>query len=163
MLTSAEVKRLLEGCGSDFTDLRDRALLLMGFVGALRRSELVAIDREHLRFTPEGISLLIAGLARNGEGEGTPLRIPRGQDPLFCPVRAMEEWLRRTRIEYGAVFRRISAGGALEGRLSPQGVWRVLRKRAAIARLTVHEGERLSPEALRAGAVASRSARMPGP
>ena len=163
VLTSAEVKRLLEACGSDLVGLRDRALLLVGFVGALRRSELVAVDREHLRFTPEGMSLLIAGLARNGEGEGDTLRTPRGQDPLFCPVRAVEEWLRRTRIEYGAVFHRISAGGVLEGRLSPQGVWRVLRKRAAVARLVVHEGERLSPQALRAGAVASRSARVRGP
>ena len=163
VLTSTEVERLLEACGSDLTGLRDRALLLVGFVGALRRSELVAIDREHLRFTPEGMSVLTASVERGGEGEGVTLRIPRSRDPLFCPVRTMEEWLRRTRIEYGAVFRRISAGGALEMRLSPQGVWRVLRKRAAIAQLTVRESERLSPQGLRAGFVARRLARVLGP
>ena len=151
VLSSTEVKQLVEACGSDLAGLRDRALLLIGFAGALRRSELVAVDREHLRFTPEGMSVLVVDAGHSGEGEGATLPIARGQDPLFCPVRAMEEWLRRTRIEYGAVFHRINAGGALEGRLSPQGVWRVLRKRAAIAQLTVRESERLSPQGLRAG------------
>ena len=78
------------------------------------------------------------------------MRIPRGPDALFCPVRAMEEWLRRTRIEYGAVFRRVSAGGALEGRLSAQGVWRVLRKRApSFDQIAQATGEPLSTVASR--------------
>ncbi|WP_424140165.1 tyrosine-type recombinase/integrase [Roseomonas chloroacetimidivorans] len=150
-LTSAEVKRLLAACGTDTAGLRDRALLLLGFAGALRRSELVAIDREHLRFTSEGMTLFIPRSKRDQEGEGATIGIPRGLNPLSCPVRAMEEWLRRTRIEWGAVFRRLSPGGALEDRLSPQGVWKILRKRAELARLTVDETERLSPHGLRAG------------
>jgi site-specific recombinase XerD len=150
-LTSAEVKRLLAACGTDTAGLRDRALLLLGFAGALRRSELVAIDREHLRFTSEGMTVFIPRSKRDQEGEGATIGIPRGLNPLSCPVRAMEEWLRRTRIEWGAVFRRLSPGGALEDRLSPQGVWKILRKRAELARLTVDETERLSPHGLRAG------------
>ncbi|HEY8609807.1 MAG TPA: tyrosine-type recombinase/integrase [Roseomonas sp.] len=153
-LTSAEVKQLLTSCGTDTAGLRDRALLLLGFAGALRRSELVAIDREHLRFTSDGMTLLIPRSRRDPEEEGTRIGIPRGLNPLSCPVRVMEEWLRRTRIEWGPVFRRLSPGGALEDRLSPQGVWKILRRRAAMARLTVDEGERLSPQGLRAGFIA---------
>jgi site-specific recombinase XerD len=50
-LTSVELRKLVAACGSDLAGTRDRALLLLGFAGALRRSELVAVDREHLRFT----------------------------------------------------------------------------------------------------------------
>ncbi|MBO1077789.1 tyrosine-type recombinase/integrase [Roseomonas haemaphysalidis] len=150
-LTSVEVKRLLAACGTDTAGGRDRALLLLGFAGALRRSELVAIDREHLRFTSEGMTVFIPRSKRDQEGEGATLGIPRGLNPLSCPVRAMEEWLKRTRIEWGAVFRRVSTGGALEDRLSPQGVWKILRRRAEMAKLTVDETERLSPHGLRAG------------
>jgi integrase len=142
----------------------------MGFAGALRRAELVAVDREHLRFTPEGMTIRVPRSKRDQESEGADVGIPRGQNPLTCPVRAVEQWLQRTRIEYGAVFRRISAGGGgsakagagragaaapamprLEGRLSPQGVWKILRRRAKLAGLVVHESERLSPHGLRAG------------
>ena len=150
-LTSVEVKRLLASCGRDLAGLRDAALLLTGFAGALRRSELVAIDREHLRFTADGMLIRIPRSKRDQEGEGADLGIPRGQNPLTCPVRAVEQWLERSRTEYGAVFRRVTAAGTLEGRLSPQGVWRILRRRAELAGLLVHESERLSPHGLRAG------------
>jgi integrase len=150
-LTSTEVKKLLNACGTDLAGLRDRAVFLVGFAGALRRSELVAIDREHLRFTTEGMTIHIPRSKRDQEGEGADLGIPRGLNPLTCPVRAVEQWLQRTRIEYGAVFRRVTAAGTLEDRLSPQGVWRILRRRAEMARLVVDERERLSPHGLRAG------------
>ncbi|QDD96853.1 DNA integration/recombination/inversion protein (plasmid) [Roseomonas mucosa] len=150
-LTSTEVKALLAACGSDLRGLRDRALFLTGFAGALRRSELVAIDHEHLRFTTEGMVLFIPHSKRDQEREGASIGIPRGQNVLTCPVRAMEEWLRRTRIAYGPVFRRLSAGGQLEGRLTDHGVWRILRRRAELARITVDAAERLSPHGLRAG------------
>ncbi|MBO1074661.1 site-specific integrase [Roseomonas marmotae] len=150
-LTSTEVKLLLNACGTDLAGLRDRAIFLTGFAGALRRSELVAIDREHLRFTTDGMTLHIPRSKRDQEGEGADLGIPRGLNPLTCPVRAVEQWLQRTRIEYGAVFRRVTAAGTLEDRLSPQGVWRILRRRAERAGLVVDERERLSPHGLRAG------------
>jgi integrase len=150
-LTSTEVKKLLNACGNDVRGLRDRALLLIGFAGALRRSELVAIDREHLRFTTDGMTVLIPRSKRDQEGEGATIGIPRGLNPLTCPMRAMEEWLRRTRTEYGPVFRRVSTGGQLEARLTDHGVWLILRRRARIAQLTVDERERLSPHGLRAG------------
>ena len=119
-------------------DLRDRALLLTCFAGGLRRSELVALDVEDLKITHDGIKLKI----RRSKG---------GSRPETCPVKAMRDWLKASAITYGPVFRRLTAAGAIEGRLTGNGVWRVLRRRAAQAELTVEEGERLSPHGMRAG------------
>ena len=58
-LTSVEVKQLLATCPDDLAGLRDRALFLVGFAGAFRRSELVAIDVEHLRFDAAGVTIRI--------------------------------------------------------------------------------------------------------
>ena len=103
----------------------------------------MALDREQLRFTAAGVVLETA--------EGA-LEIARSPDSDRCPVRALEVWLRQARIDYGAVFRRVTAAGTLEDRLSPQGVWRILRRRAGLARLRIPAGTRLSPEGLRASA-----------
>ena len=143
--------QLLASCGGDLAGLRDRALFLLGFAAALRRAALVALDREGLRFTAAGMTVETA--------EGV-LEVARSPDSARCPVRAMEAWLWRARIEYGAVFRRVTAAGTLEDRLSPQGVWRILRRRAALANVTVPAGTRLSLQGLRAGGPV---AAKPGP
>ena len=94
-----------------------------------------------LRFTPAGMTV---DTAQGG------MEIARAPDSARCPVRALEAWLRQARIDYGAVFRRVTAAGTLEDRLSPQGVWRILRRRADLARLRIPAGSRLSPDGLRA-------------
>lgn len=156
-LTSTEIRRLLATCGDDpggsagLPGLRDRALLLTCFAGGLRRSELVALDREDVRFTPDGLVLRIRQSKGDQEGEGADVGIARGAQPETCPVRAMEIWLRRSGIEYGPVFPRLTAAGTNEGRLTGNGVWKILRRRATQAELTVDDGERLSPHGMRAG------------
>ena len=150
-LTSTELRQLLAGCGDDLAGLRDRALLLVGFAGALRRSELVALDREDVRFTRDGLVLRIRSSKGDQEGQGADVGIARGSRPATCPVRAMEAWLRRAGITYGPVFRRLTAAGTVEGRLTGNGVWWILRARAREAGLEVDPGERLSPHGLRAG------------
>lgn len=150
-LTSTELRQLLAGCGDDLAGLRDRALLLVGFAGALRRSELVALDHEDVRFTKDGLVLRIRSSKADQEGQGADVGIARGSRPGTCPVRAMEEWLRRARITYGPVFRRLTAAGTVEGRLTGSGVWWILRARARKAGLEVDPAERLSPHGLRAG------------
>lgn len=150
-LTSAELRLLLAGCGDDLAGLRDRALLLIGFAGALRRSELVALDHEDVRFTADGLVLRIRSSKGDQEGQGADVGITRGSRPGTCPVRALEAWLRRARIKYGPVFRRLTAAGTIEGRLAANGVWWILRARAKGAGIEVDPGERLSPHGLRAG------------
>lgn len=156
-ITSTEIRRLLACCGDDpggragLAGLRDRALLLVCFAGGLRRGELVALDREDVRFTPDGMVLRIRQAKGDQEGEGADVGILKGRQPGTCPIRALETWLRRSGTEYGAIFPRLTAAGTIEGRLTGNGVWKILRRRAAQAGLAADEGERLSPHGLRAG------------
>jgi integrase len=140
-----------KGAEPSLADLRDRALLLTCFAGGLRRSELVALDVEDLKITNDGIKLKIRRSKADQEGEGALVLIGSGSRPETCPVAAMRAWLKASAIIYGPVFRRLTAAGAIEGRLTGNGVWRVLRRRATQAELTVEEGERLSPHGMRAG------------
>jgi integrase len=141
VLGPAALRTLLASCGEDLAGRRDQALLLLAQASGLRRAALVALDREQLRFTAAGVVLEIGRDA---------LELARAPDSDRCPVRALEAWLRQARIDYGAVFRRVTAAGTLEDRLSPQGVWRILRRRAALARLRLPAGSRLSSDGLRA-------------
>ncbi len=151
-LTTAEMRRLVAVCDGGLTGLRDRALLLIGFAGALRRSELVGIDREHITFTHEGLRLLIPRAKTDPEGEGAEIGLPQGKTRETCPVRAIRAWLEASETVYGPVFRKVDKWGTIEtGRLCPEAVRQILRRRAAEAGLTVPPNERLSPHGLRAG------------
>ena len=153
-LTSVELKQLIAVCPGDRTGLRDRALLLLGFAGALRRSELVAIDREHCRIAGNGLRLLLPRSKTDQAGEGVDLGIARGKRPETCPVRALEAWLEASDCRYGPVFRKVDRWGNIEhARLHADAVRSILRNRATLAKLTVPSLERLSPHGLRAGFV----------
>jgi len=100
-LTTAEVKRLSRARGTGLAGLRDRAVFLVGFAGALRRSELVALNVEHVTWTRGGMRLLIARSKTDAEGEGAEIAIPRGSSPETCPVTALQEWLTAAEITVG--------------------------------------------------------------
>ena len=156
-LCAPEIKQLLGVCPKDLAGLRDRALFLVGFAGAFRRSELVAINRELLRFDAAAVIIHVTRSKRDQEGKGADVTLPRMRDPdtgapsETCPVRALETWLARAKIRRGAVFRGITRHGTLEERLTPRSLRLILLKRAASAKLNVHDSERLSPHGLRAG------------
>jgi len=156
-LASPEIRQLLGTCRADpplpagLADLRDRALLLTCFAGGLRRAELVALNRKDIKMKPDGLELHIRQSKGDQEGEGAKVLIARGTRPETCPLRAMQAWLKAAAITYGPVFRQITKGGALEGRLTGNGVWRILRRRAELAGLEIAATERLSPHGMRAG------------
>jgi len=153
-LTTAEIRKLVATCAHDLTGERDRALLLLGFAGALRRSELVGIDREHITLKADGLRLLLPRSKGDQTGEGAEIDIPKGKHPETCPLRALETWLRLSECEYGPVFRKVDLWGNVETRrLHPDAVRQILLRRAKLAGLTVPAGERLSPHGLRAGFV----------
>src|SRR3954447_5640963 len=89
-LTTAEVRQLNRACGSGLAGARDRALFLVGFAGAMRRSELVALDVAHVTWTDDGMKLLIARSKTDADGEGAEIAIPRGHAPETCPVTALQ-------------------------------------------------------------------------
>jgi len=85
--------------------LRDRALLLLGFAGAFRRSELVAFDVADIAETKSGLLVTIRHSKTNQEGEGATIAIARGD--VACPARALLEWLGAARVSR-KVFRPIN-------------------------------------------------------
>src|SRR4051794_14286237 len=100
-LTTAEIRKLSRACGTNLAGARDRALFLVGFAGALRRSELVALDVEHVTWTRNGMKLLIERSKTDAEGQGAGIAIPRGRSQETCPVTALQQWLTGAEIATG--------------------------------------------------------------
>ncbi len=99
------LRRLIAPIPEDLRGLRDRALLLVGFAGALRRSELAAIIVADLEPTERGQRLTLAH-SKGSQAEAVTVPLPYG-DTELCPVRALERWLAVAGITEGPVFRRI--------------------------------------------------------
>jgi site-specific recombinase XerD len=85
--------------------LRNRAIILLGFAGAFRRSELVALNVDDLEEVPEGLLITIRRSKTDQEGLGRKVAIPRGE--IACPVAALKSWLEAAGITTGAVFVRV--------------------------------------------------------
>jgi site-specific recombinase XerD len=134
-------------------DLRDRALLLLGFAGAFRRSELVALNLADLVETKQGLRVAIHR-SKNSH-DVTAIAIPRGRNA--CPVRALKTWLAAATITSGPIFRRISkAGRVLPDRLTAQSVALIVKAHAKRAGL---DPRQFSAHSLRAGFLTSAARR----
>jgi integrase len=132
---------------------RDRALLL-GFAGALRRSELVALDVEDLSARQEGLAVLIARSKTDQErGSGAVIAIPRVPHSPYCPVQAVLDWRLVAGITTGSLFRRLHGGDRVETfRLTAQSVALIVKRLAAKVDLDV---ARYSGHSLRSGFLTS--------
>jgi integrase len=136
-----------------FKGLRDRALLLLGFAGAFRRSELVALDTEHLTDRAEGLEVLIASSKTDQEGAGQVVAVPRVADSPYCPVQAVSDWLVAAEISTGAVFRSMHRGDSVgKARLTAQSVALIVKGLAAKVGL---EASRYAGHSLRSGFLTS--------
>jgi integrase len=156
-LTSVEIGQLIATCAADLAGSRDRALFLVGLAGGFRRSELVGIDFVHLRFDAAGVVIHLPRSNGDQADQGAEVTLPRRRGDDTCPVLALQRWLARAGISRGPVFRGVTAHGTLEGRLSADGVRKILLRRAALAKLTVADSERLSPHGMRAGCLSEAS------
>lgn len=110
-LSPERLRKIFAGAPDDLRPVRDRALLLVGFAGAFRRSELVALRYEDVRFTGECIVITIPKAKTDPEGEGQTIGIPYGSHPESCPVRALEIWLELSGITSGYLFPAIGRWG----------------------------------------------------
>ena len=153
-LTTAEVKQLSRACGADVAGLRDRALFLLGFAGAFRRSELVSLDVDHIVWTEAGMKLRIERSKTDKSGEGAEIAISRGRSDESCPATALRKWLDEAGISSGPLFRKVNRGGKVErSRLSTDAVRQILLRRPAQAGIKGSLAEPISPHGLRAGFV----------
>jgi site-specific recombinase XerC len=99
------VTTLVAPLGNRLIDVRDRALILIGFAGALRCSELVALDIESIDEDADGLVLRIRRSKTDQEAEGEIRGLPYGSHPATCPVRAWRAWIDGSGIETGSAFR----------------------------------------------------------
>jgi integrase len=147
----ADLITLLSAVPSSLPGLRDRALLLAGFLGGFRRSELVSLDVADLDFRPEGVAVQLRRSKTDQEGRGRRVGLPAHADPSLCPVRVLRRWLSAAAISSGPVFRPIDRHGSVQAaRLSGQAVGIVLKRDAAITDLNP---DRWSAHSLRTGLV----------
>ncbi len=151
-LVADELLAICEGLGNSIRDIRDRALLLVGFAGAFRRSELVAIDFEDLEWVPADVAITIRRSKTDQEGRGRKVSIQRSH-PALCPVQALERWLAGSRTATGAIFRPVSRGGAvIVRRLSTEAVALIIKQHV---KLLGCDPTRYSGHSLRAGFASS--------
>ena len=117
--------------GDGPADARDRTLLLFGFAGALRRSELVALDVEDVSEDDAGLRLVVRRSKTDQEAEGAIRGLPYGSHPATCPVRAWRRWLTASGIPGGPAFRSVDRHGRLGAqRLSDRAVADMIKRRA---------------------------------
>jgi site-specific recombinase XerC len=117
-----DLRRMISRLPENLLGVRDRALLLIGFGGAFRRSELVALDVADVAVTRDGLVVTIRRSKTDQEGEGRKLGIPYGSNPATCPVRALQDWQSQCGFTEGPLFR--------SRRLSPFAMFRGCRARA---------------------------------
>lgn len=146
--------------------LRDRAMLLLGFAGGLRRSEIVALDvgRDQTEDGRGWIEILDKGMlvSLRGKTGWREVEVGRGSSDATCPVAALQTWLKLARIAHGPLFRRVTGQGKAVGaeRLNDQEVARLVKRTALAAgvRGDLSEGDRaekFSGHSLRAGLASS--------
>lgn len=146
-LQKADLQKLVRGL-TGLHGVRDAALLLLGFAGAFRRSELVSLDVDDVAFSDAGMTIRIKRSKTDQEGQGRFIAIPRVRGRC-CPTGKLEAWLTLSGITDGPIFRRINRYGQLHAaRLSAQSVALIVKHRAEALGL---DSAQLSGHSLRAG------------
>ncbi len=161
-ITLAQIEKLHQHLNStvNLTALRDNALILIGFFGGLRRSELVSLHIEHCRFEERGLEILLPHSKTDQTHEGQFVVIPFGNESL-CPINTLKKWLNESNLKQGAIFRRITQHEKIGiHALTPLAVNHILKKRAA--EIGLAETALISSHSLRRG-LATAAARAGAP
>lgn len=152
-LSTELARALVDECRADKNTtqgLRDRAMLLIGFAGAFRRSELVRITVADLQWRTQGVEITVRWSKTDQEGKGLVKYITRGQVPVTDPVGALKNWLEIAGIEDGPVFRRVFKDGSIgKTGLSSQAVLNLIKERTKS--LGLEDWDDFSPHSLRSG------------
>lgn len=165
-LVLSELKKAVDSTRPTFLGRRDRALLLLGWAAALRRSELVALDRENIEFVEEGMIVQIVRSKTDQEGQGYKIGIPFAKNEKYCPVKILMSWIELAAIKAGPLFFSVGTPGKKfhtdvdePRRLSAKWVNAIIKKRVEQAGLSPVG---YSGHSLRAGFVTS-AAKMEAP
>jgi integrase len=154
-LLSEQMRKLVAACGEDLNGVRDRTLLLVGFAGGFRRSELAVIEVSDLEFSASGLTIQVRRSKTDQEGVGRRVGIPFGADSDTCPVRALKRWLAESGIVVGPVFRSVRQNGTIKkSALNPDSIAWIIKRAARRAGL---DEEVFAGHSLRSGHVTQAS------
>src|SRR5215212_10286071 len=153
--TAEVVTQMLAHIPAGLAGQRDRAILVLGFSAALRRSELVALDVADLVPDHDGLRLMIRRSKTDQEGAGQEIAVPHGRH--LKPVEAVRAWLAAARITDGPVFRPVSRTGTIRSaRLTDRSIADIVKRYAIAAGLDLAQ---FSGHSLRAGFVTTAAER----
>ena len=151
----------------NYNNIRDKALILIGFYSFCRRSELLGMNFEHLNFSEDGIQVLIPFSKTDQTGQGRMIFLPATNDN-YCPVKALNNWLEIAMIDKGPLFYKINKSNTIEKytmnyknqkiSLTDSSFVKILKKRASDAGL--EDCDKISGHSLRIGSITQ--ARMNG-
>jgi len=145
------IREMVEHLPDSLLGVRDRALILLGYAGAMRRSELVGLDVTDLAIAEEGLVVVIRKSKTDQVGVGRKIGIPYGEHPETCPVRAVQAWIDDADIDEGPLFRSVNKHGDVsDRRLSDQVVADVV-KRSLLA--AGKSAKKYAAHSLRAGLI----------
>ena len=129
--------------------LRNRTLILTGFGGGFRRTELISINYEDLDFVQEGVKITVKRSKTDQFGEGMIKGLPYFSNEKYCPVTSLKNWLNFSKIKVGPIFRRFAKGSRLTNhRLTDQSVVLIIKDCLNIAGV---ENKNFSGHSLRSG------------
>ena len=129
--------------------LRDKTLILIGFGGGFRRTELISINHEDIDFVQEGVKIIIRRSKTDQFGEGMIKGLPYFSNEKYCPVTNLKNWLTLSKIKTGPIFRRFAKGSILTNhRLTDQSVVLIIKE---YLKLSGIENKNFSGHSLRSG------------
>jgi integrase len=139
-LTVQEIRRISRKLPDTKRGARDRAILLLGVSGALRRSEIVGLDVNDIVFVEAGMVVTLRVSKSDQERAGVEIGVPYAAHELTCAVRVVKHWLEVASITEGPVFRGVDRGDRVsDDRLSANGVARLVKSACASIGLDVRK------------------------
>ena len=133
----------------EIVKLRNKALILIGFGGGFRRTELISIDHEDLEFVNEGVKITLKRSKTDQFGEGMIKGLPYFSNKTYCPVMNLKDWLKISKIKTGPIFKRFAKGSVLtNNRLTDQSVVLIIKDCLKLAGI---ENNNFSGHSLRSG------------
>jgi integrase len=144
-----DIRAMVDATDVGMIGIRDRALILLGFAGAFRRSELVGLTAEDCAIGKDGLTVTLRRSKTDQEGTGRKIGIPYGANPETCPVQVLQTWIEKSAVNTGPLFRSTNRHGQVQqGRLSGNDVARIVKKLALRAGL---DTAKYAGHSLRAG------------
>jgi len=135
-LLTADIRQMLDALDGSLLGSRDRALLLVGFAGGFRRSEIVSLDVEDVSETTDGLVVRLRRSKTDPEAKGTTVALPYGSTAATCPVRSYRTWVAAAKITSGPAFRSVDRHGRLgRARMNAGSVARLIKRAAEAAGL----------------------------